>query len=80
MRYPPEMSADEIMEFEYELNRWLDQERGEGQYWAVNAECQIMADEQRDIYYDELERDHDEPYEPDYGDSWYEDQYHLEDL
>ena len=28
-------------------------------------------------YYDELERDHDEPYEPELNDSWYDDQYEL---
>ena len=77
MFYPPEMSEQEIMEFEYEINRQIDIERGEGQFWAVNAELQVIA-------HDELERDWDESYEPegsDYPDpdSAYEDQYELEE-
>lgn len=76
--YPMDMTEDEIMEFEYEVNKIIDTERGEGQFWAVNAECQIVAEEQRDVYYDELERDLDEQYEPDYADSWYDDQYELD--
>lgn len=45
-----------------------------------------MADDfsYEDRYYDELERDHDEPYEPDEyvpdPDAWYEDQYDLGDF
>lgn len=78
MFYPEYMTEQEIMEFEYEINKLIDTERGEGQFWAENAECQIVAEEQRDLYYDELERDHDEPYEPDLGDSWYEDQWELD--
>lgn len=76
--YPQEMTEQEIMEFEYEVNKIIDTERGEGQFWAENAELQVIAEEQRDVYYDELERDHDEQYEPDYGDSWYDDQYELD--
>jgi hypothetical protein len=72
MIYPPEMTQEEIEQFEYEINRIIDIERNEGQFWAVNAELQMIA-------HDELERDHDEPYEPDYGDSWYDDQYDLGD-
>ena len=73
MYYPPEMTEQEIMEFEYEINRRIDIERNEGQFWAVNAELQVIA-------YDELERDWDEPYEPDAGlDSYYEDQFDLGD-
>ena len=78
MYYPEAMTEDEIMEFEYEVNKIIDMERGEGQFWAVNAECQIVAEEQRDVYYDELERDCDEQYEPDYADSWYDEQYELD--
>ena len=78
MFYPEYMTEQEIMEFEYEINRIIDQERGEGQYWAENAELQMLAEDTRDFSYDEPERDHDEQYEPDYGDSWYEDQYELE--
>ena len=74
MFYPPEMTEQEIMEFEYEINRQIDIERGEGQFWAVNAELQVVA-------HDELERDWDEPYEPDaeYNDNWYDEQYELEE-
>ena len=70
MIYPPEMTAEEIEQFEYEINRIIDIERNEGQFWAVNAELQMIA-------HDELERDWDEPYEPD-CDSWYDDQYELD--
>lgn len=45
MRYPEDMTADDIMEFEYEYNMYLDMEREEGQYWAVNAELQLVSDE-----------------------------------
>ena len=81
MYYPPEMTAEEIEQFEYEINKMIDKERGEGQFWAVNEELQVIA-------YDELERDWDEPYEPDcvtgcdpaeYNDDWYEEQYDLGD-
>lgn len=41
--------------------------------------CEQEAEAERFAgYHDELERDHDEPYEPDYGDSWYDDQYELD--
>lgn len=79
MYFPADMTADEVMEFEYWLNRQIDIERREGQFWAENAELQVVAEDQRDFYYDELERDCDEQYEPDYADSWYEDQYDLGD-
>lgn len=131
MYYPADMTADDIMEFEYEYNRLRDIEEGIG-FWAVNAELQEIANKEREMSisdlmidlqdevrlgvlsfaeiaqkyevpvswvqeawdelceqeaeaeqyaghsYDELERDHDEAYEPDYGDSWYEDQYELD--
>lgn len=51
MFFPPEMTADEIMEFEYEINRLIDIERNEGMFWAVNAELQIIAEEERDHEY-----------------------------
>ena len=41
MYYPAEMTEDEIMEFEYEMNKIIDIERGEGPFWEVNAELQI---------------------------------------
>ena len=76
MYYPAGMTADDIMEFEFELNRQIDIERNKGQFWVKNGECQVVADEQRD-YADGVEDD-------DYvvtgcNDSWYEDQYELDD-
>lgn len=47
MRYPTEMTLQDIMEFEFEYNRIRDMEEGVGQYWTVNAECQIVAAEQQ---------------------------------
>lgn len=49
MYYPADMTAEEIMEFEYEYNRLLDIERNEGQWWSVNAELQLVADEVRQL-------------------------------
>ena len=77
MHYPEYFTADDIAEFEYEYNRYLDLQDPHSTA-SVNAECRRVAEEQQDVYYDELERDHDEQYEPDYGDSWYDDQYELE--
>ena len=48
MFYPADMTAEDIEQFEYEINRLLDIERGEGQFWAVNAELQVIADELRE--------------------------------
>jgi len=48
MNYPEYMTADDIMEFEYELNKMLDKERGEGQFWAVNEELALVAEQQRE--------------------------------
>ena len=45
--YPADMDAQDIMEFEYEYNRILDEEREEGLYWALNAELQVVAQEQQ---------------------------------
>ena len=45
MFFPPEMTAEDIESFEYEYNRLLDIERNEGLWWAVNAECQVVAEE-----------------------------------
>ena len=47
MWYPEDMTADDIAEFEYEYNRLRDIEDGVG-FWAVNAECQVVADLQRE--------------------------------
>jgi hypothetical protein len=46
MQYPQWMTDEDIMEFEYEMNRFVDSfEPGSAE--AVNAECQIVAEEQR---------------------------------
>lgn len=37
MFFPAEMSAEEIMDFEFEVNKMIDIERGEGLFWEVNA-------------------------------------------
>ncbi len=71
MFYPPEMTKEEIEQFEYEINKMIDIERGEGPFWEVNAELQVVA-------HDELERDHDEPYEPEYNDNWYDEQFEVD--
>ena len=47
MIYPDYMTQQEIMEFEYDLNKIIDIERGEG-FWLQNAECQIVAQEQQE--------------------------------
>lgn len=132
MYYPEDFTADDIMEFEYEYERWLDlqdptstasinarideiveQEREMSmsdlvidiqsdilagvlsfreiaeknevplswvnEAWDMLCEQEAEAERQFDQgFHDELERDHDEPYEPDYGDSWYDDQYELD--
>lgn len=69
MQYPEYFTAEDIMEFEYEYNRHLDRE-DPNSLIAVNEELQEIA-------YDELERDHDEPYEPD-CDSWYDEQFEVD--
>lgn len=43
MFYPEDMTLDDIMQLEFELNRSIDIERGEGLFWAVNAELQEIA-------------------------------------
>jgi len=68
MNYPADFTREDIMEFEYEYNRWLNLQ-DPNSVEAVNAELQELA-------HDELERDWDEPYEPD-CDSWYDEQYEL---
>lgn len=44
MYYPADMTAEDIMEFEFDINRLIDIDRNEGQFWAVNAELQVIAD------------------------------------
>ena len=86
MYYPADMTQEDIEQFEYEYNRIVDIERGEGQFWAVNAELQVIADtikeremDEQDFFHDELERDHDEPYEMEgYNDNWYDEQYEVD--
>jgi hypothetical protein len=45
MQYPEYMTPEDIEQFEYELNRIIDMERGEG-FWTVNAELSLLAAEQ----------------------------------
>lgn len=70
MNYPADFTADDIMEFEYEYNRYLDRFLPESLI-AVNEELQELA-------HDALERDHDEAYEPEINDNWYDEQYELD--
>ena len=131
MHYPADFTADDIMEFEYEYNRWLDLQDPNSEA-AVNARIDEIVEEEREMsisdlmidlqdeirlgalsfadiarkyevpvswvneawdqlcqqeaeaeqffdqgFHDELERDWDEAYEPDYADSWYDEQYEL---
>jgi len=46
MRYPEWMTEQDIMEFEYEMNRFVDWFEP-GSVLQANAECQAMAEEQR---------------------------------
>ena len=46
MYYPADMTADDIMEFEHELNMIRDIEEGHG-LWLVNWECQAVAEQQK---------------------------------
>ncbi len=57
MYFPADMSPEEVEQFEYEINRIIDIEQGEGQFWAENAECQIVAEEQRAALLAEQELD-----------------------
>ncbi len=47
MYYPEDMTAEDIMEFEFEYNMVCDIERSEGQFWEVNGVLQEVADEQK---------------------------------
>ncbi len=46
MQYPAWMTEQDIMEFEYDMNRFVDSFEP-GSVEAVNAECQTVAYEQR---------------------------------
>ena len=46
MRYPEWMTDEDIMEFEYDMNRFVDSFEL-GSLEQANAECQIVAHEQR---------------------------------
>jgi len=46
MRYPEYFSDTDVMEFEYEYNRYIDLQ-DPGSHVAANAECQAVAEEQR---------------------------------
>jgi len=41
MRYPADMTREEILQFEFEYNLWSDELE------QINLECQIVAEEQR---------------------------------
>jgi len=43
--YPENWNAADVMEFEFEFARWTDTVRQEGQFWDINSELQIAADE-----------------------------------
>ena len=70
MQYPDYFTAEDIMEFEYEYSRYLDLQDPRSAE-SINAELQVIA-------HDELERDWDEPYEPETNDNWYDEQYELD--
>ena len=48
MNYPVDMTADDIMSFEYDYNRLLDMEYNEGYYWIENTQCQLAINEELD--------------------------------
>lgn len=82
MHYPADMTAEDIMEFEYEYNRYLDLQDPLS-LESVNAELQELANEERemdeqDFSHDELERDHDERYEHEINDDWYDEQFEVD--
>ena len=70
MNYPADFTAEDIMEFEYEYNRYLDLQEP-GSIEAVNAELQ-------DLAHDEMERNWDEPYECEINDNWYDEQFEVD--
>ncbi len=41
MRYPADMTREEILQFEFEYNLWSEELE------QINLECQIVAEEQR---------------------------------
>jgi hypothetical protein len=51
MFYPDHMTADDIIEFEYEYNRLRDIQEGVG-FWEINAELQVVAKEQQELLVD----------------------------
>ena len=82
MHYPADMTAEDIMEFEYEYNRYLDLQDPLS-LESVNAELQELANEERemdeqDFSHDELERDWDERYEHEINDDWYDEQFEVD--
>lgn len=50
MLYPSDMTPEDIMEFEYEYNRFRDIEEGLG-FWEVNAELQVVAQKQQEEFF-----------------------------
>ena len=47
MFFPDYFTAEDIMQFEYEYARYLAIENNEGDFWEVNAELQVIAQEQQ---------------------------------
>ena len=76
-----------VDEFEFAVEELVEQGYSRQQAYELVRE-QERKDEQEYMEWreqeaaihahDELERDHDEPYEPELNDSWYEDQYEVD--
>lgn len=47
MTYPEDFTADDIMEFEYEYNRWIDLQDPTS-LESINTELQFIAEEERE--------------------------------
>jgi hypothetical protein len=54
MQYPEHFTAEDIMEFEYEYNRYIDLQDPYSLI-AVNAELQSVAEEQQRIFAENLD-------------------------
>lgn len=47
MTYPEDFTADDIMEFEYEYNRWIDLQDPTS-LESINTELQFISEEERE--------------------------------
>lgn len=45
MSYPEDFTVEDIMQFEYDFARWIDEVNDCGQYWQINAELQELVNE-----------------------------------